>query len=604
MVSNESLPLNFASLRRAYREGTTTPANVVASVLETISRDTTPGIWIHVRDGQQLISEAHSLQHAFARSAPPPLYGIPFAVKDNTDVTGIPTTAGCPDFAYVPQDSAPVVARLLAAGAICIGKTNLDQFATGLVGVRSPYGIPPNPFDARYVTGGSSSGSAAAVARGHVAFALGTDTAGSGRVPAAFNNLVGLKPSGGLLSTRGVVPACRSLDCVSVLAFTCEDARDVAAIAAGFDAGDPYSSPAAENFSWSCQLDPHRLRAGIPRTVDRSACDRQTLEQFDGACAKLEAMGVRLHEVDMSPFFETGGLLYGGPWIAERIAGLQPFIGSHPGSLLPVIRTVLTQAETYSASDAFRALHRLAGLERSIEPLWSRIDALVVPTAPTVPRIEEVMADPIEVNARLGRYATFVNLLRLAAVAVPIGRRNDGLPAGVTIIGPWGSDASLADFGSALHSAYSNTLGATGWPLPGRPSPDSQPRQGHILLAVVGAHLRGQPLNHQLTDRGATLVRAARTAPSYRLFALTGTQPAKPGLVRDAKGTGIEVEVWAVPADSFGSFVAAVSAPLCIGQIELEDGTRVHGFLCESHATSGATDISAFGGWRAYLECE
>jgi allophanate hydrolase len=312
-------------------------------------------------------------------------------------------------------------------------------------------------------------------------------------------------------------------------------------------------------------------------------------------------MGVHLEEVDMSPFFEAGGLLYGGPWIAERKAGLSAFIDSHPGSLLPVTRTVLAQSERYSATDAFRALHRLAVLRRSIEPLWNRVDALVVPTSPKLPRIDEVMTDPIESNARLGRYTTFVNLLGLAALAVPSGRRPDGLPAGVTFIGPWGSDAPLAALGSALHSTYSDSLGATGWPMPGRAPPDTQPQPGGVLLAVVGAHLGGQPLNHQLTDRGAILVRTARTAPCYRLFALPGTQPAKPGLVRDARGVGIEVEVWAVPLEAFGSFVVGVSAPLCIGQIDLDDGVHVHGFLCESHAILGASDISNFGGWRAYL---
>jgi allophanate hydrolase len=437
-----------------------------------------------------------------------------------------------------------------------------------------------------------------------VAFALGTDTAGSGRVPAAFNNIVGLKPSGGLLSTRGVVPACRSLDCVSVMALTCGDARDVASVVTAFDPNDPYSRPVADGFSWSCELDLHGLRAGIPRAADRSACDRQTLEHFEAVCARLETMGVRLVEVDLSPFFEAGGLLYCGPWIAERLAGLSAFIRSHPGSLLPVIRNVLGQAESYTATDAFRAIHRLAALRRSIEPLWSRMDALVVPTAPFLPSIEEVMADPVKVNARLGCYATFVNLLRLAALAVPSGRRRDGLPAGVTLIGPWGRDALLAAFGTALQAVYSESLGATGWPMPERSSQDSQPWQGRVLLAVVGAHLRDQPLNHQLTDRSASLVRTARTAPSYRLFALPGTRPAKPGLVRDARGTGIEVEVWAVPLESCGSLVAGVSAPLCIGQIDLDDGTRVHGFLCEGFATGDARDISAFGGWRAYLEAQ
>jgi allophanate hydrolase len=601
-TSNRSLPLNFSSLRRAYRSGEATPTDVVLSILEIISGDRTKGIWTCVGDTEQLISVARSLERSFPEGERPPLYGMPFAVKDNIDVGGMPTTVACPDFAYTPRESAPVVERLRAAGALCIGKTNLDQFATGLVGVRSPYGIPPNAFDARYVTGGSSSGSAAAVTRGHVAFALGTDTAGSGRIPAGFNHIVGLKPSSGLLSTRGVVPACRSLDCVSVMALTCEDARDVAAIATGFDSDDPFSRPEARDFCWTGGFAKRAMRAGVPRPEDRSLCDSRTRAGFEGACAQLEAMGVALEEVDLSPFFEAGRLLYGGPWIAERVAGLEPFIRSHPESLLPIIRTVLADAERHTAVDAFRALHRLAALRRTLEPLWKRVDALMVPTSPTLPTIEEVAADPVDVNTRLGGYATFVNLLQLAAIAVPGRRGADGLPTGVTFIGPWGRDVLLVALGSALHATSSDSLGATGWPMPERPPQEGRAREGQVLLAVVGAHLSGQPLNHQLTERGASFFRAAHTAPSYRLFALAKTQPAKPGLVRDdGGGTRIEVEVWSVPLEGFGPFVATVSSPLCIGQVELEDGTRVHGFLCESHATRDAKDISEFGGWRPYL---
>jgi allophanate hydrolase len=595
--------LDIATLRRAYGDGTLTPTDVVASVLASISEDRTEGIWIHVRETDALIAEARSLSRSYPPDARPPLYGVPFAVKDNIDVGGAPTTAACPAFAYLAHESAPVVDRLRAAGALCVGKTNLDQFATGLVGVRSPYGIPPNPFDSRYVTGGSSSGSAAAVARGQVSFALGTDTAGSGRVPAAFTNTVGLKPSRGLLSTRGVVPACRSLDCVSVLTLTCEDARDVAAVATGFDAGDPYSRPEAARFRWAAGLPTTGLRVGIPQVDDRFFGSDEAQVEFERACARLEAMAVVLEPVDMAPFFEAGRLLYEGAWLAERLSGLEPFVRSHSADLLPVVRTILAQAEGYRATDAFRALHRLAALRRDVEPLWSRIHALVVPTTPDIPRIDEVLADPIEANARLGRYTTFVNLLDLAAVAVPGGLRRDGLPAGITFIGPWGRDASLLAFASAFHARDAGALGATGWPWPARDAGANGADDGCLLLAVVGAHLSGQPLNPQLTERRATLVRAARTAPSYRLYALAGTQPAKPGLVRRDEGGGasIGVEVWAVPLEEFGSFIAGVRSPLAIGQIDLDDGTRVHGFLCEAWAVEGATDISAFGGWRAYL---
>jgi allophanate hydrolase len=575
----------------------------VASVLAKISEDRIEGIWIRVRDGDSLGAEARSLERAHPANARPPLYGIPFAVKDNIDVAVEPTTAACPGFAYVARESAPVVDRLRAAGAICIGKTNLDQFATGLVGVRSPYGIPPNPFDARYVTGGSSSGSAAAVTRGQVSFALGTDTAGSGRIPAAFNNIVGLKPSRGLLSTRGVVPACRSLDCVSVMALTCDDARDVAVAATAFDAGDPYSRPEAAHFRWLSQVSVGRLRVGIPRGEDLLLGSGEARASFDRACALLEGMGVVIEPVDMGPFFEAGRLLYEGPWVAERLSGLEDFVRAHSDSLLPVIRTILGHAGGYRATDAFRAIHRLAALRRSVEPLWTRIRALVVPSAPDHPRIDEVLADPLDANSRLGRYTTFANLLDLAAVAVPSALRHDGLPAGVTFIGPWGRDASLLAFASAFHAQASTSLGATGWPWPEREEHANHPAEEGLLIAVVGAHLTGQPLNQQLTDRGAILVRAARTAPSYRLYALSSTQPPKPGLVRGNEGTGskIEVEIWAVPRESFGSFLEGVRSPLAIGQIDLDDGSRVHGFLCEGHAVESAVDISSFGGWRAYL---
>jgi allophanate hydrolase len=595
--SGQSLPLDIASLRRAYRDGATTPAEVMSRVLATISGEPTPGIWIHLRDAGEVMAEARSLEQSYADRARPPLYGIPFAVKDNIDVGGVPTTVACPEFAYVPPESAPVVDRLRAAGAIWIGKTNLDQFATGLVGVRSPYGIPTNPFDPRYVTGGSSSGSAAAVARGQVSFALATDTAGSGRVPAAFTHIVGFKPSRGLLSTRGVVPACRSVDCVSVMTLSCEDAREVVAAATAFDAGDPYSRPEAARFRWSARLPDSGLRAGVPRAADRFFDDDQARGQFDAACARLRAMGVVLEDIEMAPFYEAGDLLYEGAWIAERLAGFGEFVRSRPDALLPVLRAILARAERHRAEDAFRALHRLMALRRAVEPIWSRIDALVVPTTPGIPRIDDVLRDPIDTNTRLGRYTTFGNLLDLAGVAVPSGLRKDGLPAGVTFIGPWGRDASLLAFASAFHAL---TLGRH------PPAPQEATRDlltPSVSLAVVGAHLSGQPLNHQLTDRGATLLRSARTAPCYRLYALPGTQPPKPGLVRrhEDQGTEIEVEVWAVPLEGFGSFVANVLSPLAIGQIDLDDGTRVHGFLCEEHALSRARDISSFGGWRAYI---
>jgi allophanate hydrolase len=598
-----SQPLDMASLREAYGSGAVGPVQVIECVVAAVS-SSEEGIWTHVRDPDELRAEARALEQRRGGGPLPPLYGVPFAVKDSIDVAGTPTTVACPDYAYVAGTTALVVERLRAAGAIFVGKTNLDQFATGLVGTRSPYGIPPNPFDPRYVTGGSSSGSAAAVARGQVSFALATDTAGSGRVPAAFNNIVGLKPSRGLLSTTGLVPACRSIDCMTVMTLTCEDAREVAAAATAFDPGDPYSRPKASGFSWASVAGKGPLRLGIPRDEDLVFDDGPARAAFRRACEWLRALGASLQPVTMRAFYEAGGLLYGGPWVAERLAAVEGFFRAQPGSFLPVIQKILAEGDRYRATDAFRGIHLLAELNREVDPLWSEIDALVVPTTPSHPRIEEVMADPVERNFRLGRYTTFANLLDLAGVAVPSGFREDGLPSGITFLGPWGSDGALLTLASRFHRTTEVPLGATTWKHPPSSSaPPPRPAQGALLLAVVGAHLAGQPLNPQLTDRGASLVRATKTAPDYKLFALPGTRPPKPGLLRTGKGAGasIDVEVWSMPLEAVGSFLALVPAPLTLGSIELQEGGTVHGFLCESHAAVGAEDITSFGGWRAYL---
>jgi allophanate hydrolase len=599
-----TIPLDLASLGHAYRNGEVTPVDVVDASLDTIARTETDGIWIHLRHADDLRAEARELASRFSPRERPPLYGVPFAVKDSIDVAGVPTTVACPDYAFVPDGSAPVVDALRAAGALFFGKVNLDQFATGLVGVRSPYGVPPNAFDARYVTGGSSSGSAAAVTRGQVAFALATDTAGSGRVPAAFNNVVGLKPSRGLLSTRGLVPACKSLDCMTVIALTCDDARDVAAVACGFDPKDTFSRPVAAGFSWREPRPTRGARLGVPRREDRATCDAATERSFGDACARLRAMGYELDEVDMSPFFEAGRLLYDGPWISERLSGLEGFLHDRPESVLPVIRSILADGTRYQATDVFRAMHRLADLRRAVEPVWTRIAALVVPSAPEHPRIDDVLADPVATNKRLGKYTTFANMLDLAAVAVPTGFRDDGLPAGVTLLGRWGRDAVLLALGSALHRFSGLTLGATGWPLPAvEDEPVGSLPESHLAVAVVGAHLTGQPLNHELTDRGGWLWRSTSTAPRYRLFALAGTSPPKPGLVRvaDGQGASIAIEVWALPKESVGAFLSGVGAPMAIGTVETKDGRRVHGFLCEPRALEGSRDITDHAGWLAYL---
>ena len=592
-----------ATLATAYRDGKLSPPDVVEEAFARIAARGDDGVWIALASRERLLDEARDLKKRFAAGERLPLYGLPFAVKDNIDVAGLPTTAACRAFAYRADKHAPVVARLIAAGALPVGKTNLDQFATGLVGVRSPYGVPRNPFDARFIVGGSSSGSAVSVAAGLVSFALGTDTAGSGRVPAAFNNIVGLKPSRGLLSTSGVVPACRSLDCVSVFAFTVDDATAVADVARGYDADDPASRVEADGFRFRPGAAAPRFRFGVPGggALDFLG-DRHAADVFARAVAALEALGGERVEVDFAAFREAGGLLYDGPFVAERLEAAGQTLATAPAEIVAPVRTILEGASRYDAGAAFAAQHRLAGLRRRAGTLLASIDFLFVPTTPTIYSIDDVEAEPLKLNARLGMYANFVNLLDLAAVAVPAGFRADGLPAGATMIAPWGRDAALAAFASALHRSTSRTLGATGEPLPLAPEAASGPADDRIQIAVVGAHLSGEPLNHQLVGAGGRFVRAARTAPAYRLYALPNTSPAKPGMMRVAeRGAAIELEVWSLSPDAFGRFVARVPSPLCIGTVELADGTRTSGFLCEPSALMGATDISHFGGWRPFL---
>ena len=525
---------------------------------------------------------------------------MPFAIKDNIDLAGVPTTAACPAFASTPTESAPVVQRLLDAGAIPVGKVNLDQFATGLVGVRSPYGVPRNPFRADIIPGGSSSGSAVAVAAGLVSFALGTDTAGSGRIPAGLNNLVGLKPTKGANSTRGVVPACRSLDCVSVFALTCADAGAVQRVIEGFDPADAYSRRRAPTPPW-----PTRPRVGVPAANElHFDGDAESAQLFAAALARLSTLGAQTVEIDFAPFREAAALLYQGPWVAERWAALRDFHARQPDAFFPVTGQIVQAAEKLGAADAFAGFHRLAELARRTAAEWEKMDVLLVPTAPRPYTLAEVATDPTGPNSRLGTYTNFVNLLDLSALAVPAGRRDDGVPWGVTFIAPAWREPDLLVLGAKWQTDVGGHLGATGIPLPTPRAADfAAPRTGGtVRLAVVGAHLSGLPLNHQLTDLGARLVWTGTTAPRYRLFALPNTVPPKPGLVRvDAEGAAIALEVWELTTAAFGSFVAAVPPPLCIGTVMLASGEAVKGFLCEPAALTGAEDITRHGGWRAYL---
>jgi allophanate hydrolase len=450
--ASASYSLQFGRLSAAYDSRQLTPSVVVRDALSRIeaARSSNPA-WIHVFARDALLARAAKLEERRASGERLPLYGLPFAVKDNIDVAGEPTTAGCPAYRYVASKSAYAVERLERAGAICLGKTNMDQFATGLVGTRSPYGVCVNPFDSRYIAGGSSSGSAVAVALGHVSFALGTDTAGSGRVPAAFCNIVGVKPTRGLIGTSGVVPACRSLDCVSIFALTVEDASSVLKIAAGPDPGDAYSrSPAADAYA------PHDAapRCGIPRAADLQFFgDEVARRAFGRAIATLRSTGAELVEIDYAPFAEAARLLYEGPWLAERLAAIRTFYESFSDEMHPVVREIIGAGSRFSAVDVFRGQERLEALKKQTAEAWKRIDVLVVPTAGTIYLIDEVLAEPIKLNSKLGYYTNFVNLLDLSAVAVPSGWREDGLPFGITLIAPAFQDAMLAKWSARFHRA-------------------------------------------------------------------------------------------------------------------------------------------------------
>ncbi|HEV8393115.1 MAG TPA: allophanate hydrolase [Vicinamibacterales bacterium] len=554
----------------------------IGRIFDAIETEGLAPVWIALADRAAAVHRARDVDPAL------PLAGVPFAVKDNIDVAGLPTTAGCPAYSYVPDRTATVVQRLLDAGAVLIGKTNLDQFATGLVGVRSPFGACSSVFDHRYISGGSSSGSAVAVAKGLVAFALGTDTAGSGRVPAAFNDIVGLKPTRGLLSTAGVVPACRSLDCVSIFAGSAAGAERVWRVAQGFDAADPFSrtaDPGAGAAPWL----PGPFRFGVPRDEELAFFgDAESPRLYQTAVARLQAIGGTQVTIDFAPFREAAALLYSGPWVAERHAAIGAFADAHPDAMHPIVGQIIGGAASKTAADAYRGLYRLEELKRAAAAQWARIDVMLLPTAGTIYTKEAVAADPIQLNTNLGYYTNFVNLMDLAAVAVPAGFRRDGLPFGVSLIGPAFSDAALL----ALASRFA-----------GAPAQPTREAPGCIHVAVVGAHLTGQPLNAQLTERGARLVQSCRTSPEYRFYALANTTPAKPGLVREPgfDGPGIALEVWAVPSHHFGSFVAGVPPPLGIGSVQLDTGEWVKGFICEPAALAGATEITGFGAWKSYL---
>ncbi|MBB4858942.1 allophanate hydrolase [Novosphingobium chloroacetimidivorans] len=542
-------------------------------------------IWISRAEREDVLAAARSVDARIAAGEVLPLAGVPFAVKDNIDVAGLETTAACPAFAYAPEASATVIEQLLSAGAICVGKTNLDQFATGLNGSRSPYGVPRNAHNLAYVSGGSSAGSSVAVAAGLVPFALGTDTAGSGRVPAAFQHLIGFKPTKGRWSTRGLVPACRTLDCITVFTDDTADARLVDGVLAGFDSADPYSKPRADK-----PVVPRRI--GVPRPGQRVFFgDPESEYLYDQALDTFAQLG-ELVEVDMAPLLEAALLLYGGPWVAERTAAISAMLSGNPNAIDPTVREVVEQGLNYSAVDVFNGIYRMAEIKRHADTLWQDIDLMVFPTTGTTYRVSEMLAAPVALNSNLGLYTNFVNLLDMAALAVPAGVRANATGFGVTLIGPADTDRALLDVADAYLAAAQ---------LPSPPPLDLEGKMQTVKLAVVGAHLKDMPLHWQLTSRDATFVGAFETAPNYRLYAMADSVPPKPALVHSVDGAPIKVEVYELGVAEFGSFVVEVPAPLAIGTVTLADGTSVKGFVAEPRALTGARDITDLGGWRAYI---
>lgn len=584
------MDFSLTALAEIYAQGATV-AEVLAEAIDRADTYADPAVWIERAPAQSVIARAAALD-ALPREARArlPLFGVPFAVKDNIDVAGYPTTAACPAYGYWPEVSASVVARLEAAGAIMMGKTNLDQFATGLVGTRSPYGAPRSVFSPSHISGGSSSGSAVAVAAGLVSFALGTDTAGSGRVPAGFNNIVGLKPTRGLIPTTGVVPACRSLDCVSIFALSAKEAGAVLSVAEGPDGVDAYARSRRHGQGALTGA----FRFGVPADLDFDG-DMASASVFEAACGRLEAMGGVQTTIDFSAFSEAAALLYQGPWVAERYAAVGAFLEENDGAADPVVSQIVLGAKGLTAVAAFEAQYRLADLKVKADAALATVDVLVTPTAPRHYTVDEIEDDPVGRNSRLGTYTNYMNLLDLAGLAVPAGLTDAGMPVGLTLVGPAYSEARLSALGEALQAAL--------------PLPPGAPRTGlktpppaYVDIAVMGAHMSGLPLNHELTGRGGRFLRTDETAPRYRFYALAGGPPKRPGMVRVADGGAtVPVEIWRLPTAGLGGLLAGIPSPLGLGQVELADGSFVTGFLCEPVGTEGAEDITDLGGWRAFL---
>lgn len=596
---NKTIPVNMTipAIHEAYSNGAK-PAQIVEMVFAKIADVNDPGIFITLFDQADVIKAAEALGD-FDPSMP--LWGIPFAIKDNIDAAGYETTAACPEYAYSANSDAFVVSELKKAGALLIGKTNLDQFATGLVGVRTPYGAPLNSIDPKIVPGGSSGGSGVAVGHGIVSFSLGTDTAGSGRVPAGLNNIVGLKPTLGAFSATGVVPACKSIETVSIFALTVGDAYTAFQVANSFDAKDSYARKVKNA---PMHKPENGLKIGIP-SKDSIKFMGDTIQEksFYASVSILENQGYQIIDLDFTPLYDVAEMLYYGAWVAERYTVIEDLLKSNPDAILPVTKKIISLAENLSAADAFKGFYKLKELSRLAEAELDNVDLLCVPTIPTFYTVDDLEADPITPNSNFGTYTNFVNLLDMCGIAVPVPAREDGRPASVTLLANKDQDALIASIATSLEAAGTRKLGATDKPfITGFELPESAPET--ITLAVCGAHMGGLPLNKDLVSRGAKFNSKTISAPNYKFFALAGGPPKRPGMVRcqTGQGSGIEVELWDMPIEQLGSFMATIPAPLGIGSVELSDGSFVKGFLCESAGTDGAEDITQLASWRKFID--
>lgn len=597
-MTQENYSLSITELHTRYRNGSLNPKMLIENITQNIKAFEAHNIWIQLLNDGELTFYLDRLQGKGPDELP--LYGIPFAIKDNIDLAGIPTTAACPQYSYTPEKNAFAVELLIDAGAIPIGKTNLDQFAAGLVGTRSPYGVVKNSIDPDFISGGSSSGSAVAVALGQVSFSLGTDTAGSGRVPAAFNNLVGLKPSKGKISTTGVVPACRSLDCISIFALNPDDVASVFDVVDCYDPTDNYSRVfTATNTN-------KQYKIGVPDRAYLNFFGNENYESlfnhFIGQIPEIvNEENYEIVEVDFSCFIEAANLLYQGPWLAERYAAIESFIENNSEHIYPVTKDIILPAKEIDAVDAFNKFYQLQTLKKQADKILQSVDFILTPTTGTKYKTDEVLADPIQLNSNLGYYTNFMNLLDYAAIAIPAGFDDEGFPFGVTLFSQANTDNQLLDLSTLLLKNNLHKMGSTDFAWMPQQQINTK-KVASIDIAVCGAHLSGMPLNHQLTDNNAVLIKATKTEASYKFYSLAGGPPFRPGLIRDKEnGKSIDVEVWRMPLVNFGEFMINIPSPLGIGKATLEDGSEVNSFICEAYGIEGAEDITDYGNWRYYM---